>query len=140
MRALGVSGEQLVELTEVVALRAYAKMMNTLTVEPLELLLADDFVYESQMVFQALESKQAFLEYIVPKLHTIRSSNATVYAEMGTVAAYGKNQPCVILAQNDKANLVALVLAKTDGDKLKRLDLCIVPPPQAAERGGEYPT
>jgi len=137
---LGVSGEQLVELTEVVALRAHAKMMNTLTVEPLELLLADDFVYESQMVFQALESKQAFLEYIVPKLHTIRSSNATVYAEMGTVAAYGKNQPCVIIAQNDKANLVALVLAKTDGDKLKRLDLCIVPPPQAAERGGEYPT
>lgn len=114
--------------------------MNTLSVEPLESILADDFAYESQTIFQALESKQSFLEYIIPKLQTIRSSNATVYAEMGTVAAYGKSQPCVILAQNDKANLVALVLAKTHGSKLRRLDLCIVPPPQAAERSGEYPT
>ena len=128
------------ELTEAFALRAYAKMMNTLSVEPLESLLAEDFVYESQSVFQALESKQAFLEYITPKLQTIRSSIATVYAEMGTVVAYGKNQPCVIVAQNDKANLVALVLAKTNGSKLRRLDLCIVPPPQTAERSGEYPT
>jgi hypothetical protein len=128
-----------VELTEVVALRAYAKMMNTLSMEPLESLLADDFAYESQTVFQALGSKQAFLEYITPKLQAIRCSNATVHAEMGTVAAYGVNQPCVILAQNDKANLVALVLAKTDGSKLRRLDLCIVPPPQSAVRSGEYP-
>ncbi len=131
------------ELTETSALRAYAKMMNTLSVEPLEPLeplLADDFVYESQGVFQALESKQAFLEYIFLKLQTIRRSNATVYAEMGTLSAYRKNQPCVILAQNDKANLVALLLAKTQGSKLSRLDLCIVPAPQSAERSGEYPT
>jgi len=128
-----------VELTEVVALRAYAKMMNTLSMEPLESLLADDFTYEAQTVFQALESKQDFLEYIIPKLQAIRRSNATVYAEMGTVLAYGKDQPCVILAQNDKANLIALVLAKTHGSKLRRLDLCIVPPPQAAVRSGEYP-
>ena len=127
------------ELTEVVALRAYAKMMNTLSMEPLESLLADDFTYEAQTVFQALESKQDFLEYIIPKLQAIRRSNATVYAEMGTVLAYGKDQPCVILAQNDKANLIALVLAKTHGSKLRRLDLCIVPPPQAAVRSGEYP-
>ena len=128
------------ELTETEALRAYAKMMNTLSAEPLEPLLGDDFAYESQVVFQALESKQAFLKYVIPKLQTIRSSNAKVFAEMGTVAAYGKNQPCVILAQNDKANLVALVLAKTHGGKLSRLDLCVVPSPQTAERSGEYPT
>lgn len=127
------------ELTEFDALQAYAKMMNTLSVRPLESHLADDFVYESQTVFQALDSKQSFLDYITPKLQIIRSSNATVYAEMGRVKAYGKNQPCVILAQYDKTNLVALVLAKTDGDKIKRLDLCIVPPPQSAERSGEYP-
>lgn len=114
--------------------------MNTLSVEPLEPLLADDFVYESQTVFQALESKRLFLEYIIPKLQTIRRSNATVYAEMGTVTAYEGNQPCVILAQGNKANLVAFVLAKTQGGKLRRLDLCIVPPPQAAVRSGDYPT
>lgn len=127
------------KLTEEIALRAYAKMMNTLHVEALEPLLSEDFIYESQAVFQAIESKQAFLEYIQRKLKAIQKSNATVYAEMGSVVAYGKSQPCVILAQNEMANLVALVLAKTDGNSLKRLDLCIVPPPQAAERSGEYP-
>ena len=127
-------------LTEEVALRTYAKMMNTLNAECLEPLLADDFMYESQQVFQPLESKQAFLDYIRPKLQTIRQAKATVFAEMGTVVAYGGNQSCVILAQNDKTNLVGLVLAKTDGQLLKRIDLCIVPPPQAAKRSGEYPT
>ncbi len=128
------------ELTEDIALRAYAKMMNTLSTEPLEAILADDFIYESQMVIKPLNSKQAFLDYMVPKLQTIQRLNATVYAEMGSVSAYSENQPCVILAQNDKANLIGLVLAKTDGKVLKRLDLCIVPSPQSAERSGEYPT
>lgn len=129
-----------IPLTEEAALQAYARMMNTLNTECLESLLADDFTYESQQVFQPLESKQAFLDYINPKLKTIQQARATVFAEMGTVAAYGKNQSCVILAQNDRANLVGLVLAKTDGVFLKRLDLCIVPPPQTAKRSGEYPT
>lgn len=135
---LGIKGA-VMQLTEEEALRAYARMMNTLNADCLEPLLADDFTYESQHVFQPLESKQAFLDYIRPKLITIQQANATVFAEMGTVAAYGKIQSCVILAQNDRANLVGLVLAKVDGGLLKRIDLCIVPPPQAAERSGEYP-
>ncbi len=68
-------------LTEDTALRAYAKMINTLSINALEPLLADDFTYESQMVFGALESKQVFLDYMRPKLQTIQQSNATVYAE-----------------------------------------------------------
>ena len=113
--------------------------MNTLDTRPLEPLLAEDFVYESQKVFQALESKQEFLDYMVPKLKTIARAKSIVYAEMGRVAAYSSKQPCVILAQNEKNNLVGLVLVKVDGDKLKQLDLCIVPPPETAERSWEYP-
>ena len=127
------------DLTQSEALRAYAKMMNTLSVTPLEPLLADNFTYESQTVFSALESKQAFLDYIRPKLQTIQKAGATVFAEMGMVSAYGKHQPCVVLAQNTKDNLVGLVLASVSDSKLSRLDLCIVPPPQSAERSGEYP-
>lgn len=127
------------ELTQTDALRAYAKMMNTLRTEPLESLLAEDFTYESQTVFQALDSKEAFLDYIRPKLQTIAGSKATVYAEMGMVSAYGNRQPCVVLAQNERTNLVGLVLAKVKDNKLMRLDLCVVPPPQTAERSGEYP-
>jgi len=51
-------------LNEETALRAYAKMLNTLNADCLELLLADDFTYESQQAFQPLESKRAFLDYI----------------------------------------------------------------------------
>lgn len=127
------------ELTQYDALRAYAKMMNNLNVDPLEPLLADDFVYESQAVFSALESKQDFLDYIRPKLQTIQNTGAEVFAEMGVISAYGAQQPCVVLAQSSKENLVALVLARTAGSKLCRLDQCIVPPPQSAERSGEYP-
>ena len=58
---------------------------------------------------------------------------------MGTVSAYGKDQSCVILAQTNKENLLGLVLAKVVAGKLKRLDLCIIPPPQSAKRSGEYP-
>lgn len=81
-------------LTRSEALRAYAKMMNTLSVTPLESLLTDDFTYTSQHVFSALESKQAFFDYIVPKLQTIANAGATVFAEMGMVTAYGEYQPC----------------------------------------------
>ena len=127
------------ELTEFDALQAYARMLNMLDAKSFDGILADDFVYESQHVFQPLESKQEFMDYIEPKLKTIARASATVYAEMGTVVANGRNQPCVILAQNEKTNLVGLALAKVEGNKLKRIDLCVVPPPESAERSGEYP-
>jgi len=126
--------------TAIDSLRAYARMMNTLDSSHLEPLLAEDFSYTSQMVFDEIGSKQLFLEYIRPKLQTIRRANATVYAEMGTVNAYGKQQPCVILAQNKRDNLEALVLATVESGELKRLDLCIVPKPQQAVGTGEYPS
>ncbi len=115
-------------------------MLNMLDPDLIEPILADDFTYESQNVLSALESKEAFLDYIRPKLQTIRNSGATVFAEMGMVSAYGKHQPCAVLAQNEKENLVGLVLARVNGSKLMRLDLCIVPPPQSAERSGDYPS
>lgn len=126
-------------LTEEAALRAYASMMNTLNAECIEPLLADDFIFESQQVFQPLESKEEFLEYIHGKLETIRRVKASVFAEMGTVDDFRQNQPCVILAQNDRDNLVGLALAQTEGEFLKRIDLCVIPAPQSAKRSGEYP-
>ena len=126
-------------LTEYEALRAYARMMNTLSAEPLEPLLAEDFTYESQYVFSALESKQEFLDYIRPNLQTIRKAGATVFAEMGMVLAYGNRQPYVIVAQDSPENLLGLVLARVSNGKLSRLDLCIAPSPRSAEQSGEYP-
>ncbi len=113
--------------------------MNMLDVARLEPFLANDFVYESQAVFEPLTSKNAFLEHIGPKLETVRRSRATVFAELGRVSAYVAEQPCVILAQGSPENLVGLVLARAECGLLTRLDLCVVPPAHAAHRSGEYP-
>lgn len=61
-------------LTVEQALRAYATMMKMLDVWCLEPLLADDFHYASQWVLAEIESKNAYLEYIVPKLEAIKKS------------------------------------------------------------------
>lgn len=120
------------------ALRAYATMMNTLDVSCLAPLLADDFHYASQWVFAEIESKPAYLEYIVPKLDAIRKSGAVAWAEMGWLDREFPG-PCVVMAQGDKDNLLAVVLAEVEGGKIKRLDLSGAPSPHSARRTGDYP-
>ena len=125
-------------LTEEQAVRAYATMMNTLDATCLAPLLADDFHYASQRVFAEIESKSDYLEYITPKLEAIRKSGATVWAELGWLD-HEFPGPCVVMAQGDKDNLVAVVLAKIEDGKIKRLDLCGAPSPHSARRTGDYP-
>ena len=126
------------QLTEERALEAYAAMMNTLDVSILEPLLAEDFHYASQWVFEEIESKTEYLNYIVPKLEAIRESGSSVWAEMGCINREC-SQPCVIMAQGDRDDLVALVFAKIEDEKIERLDLCCVPSPSSAYRTGRYP-
>ena len=125
-------------LTEDDALRAYASMINTLDFSHLEPLLADSFHYTSQRVFDEISSKEEYLDYIAGKLETIKASGHRVYAEMGLLDT-GCPGPCVVLAEGGKDELVAVVVAKIEGDKIERLDLCIVPRPESATRSGEYP-
>ena len=126
-------------LTIEAALKAYASMMNTLDSSKLEPLLSPDFHYESQMVFSEIKSKQEYLDYINPKLKTVKASGTKVWAEMALLT-HSFPGPCVVLSQGEKENLVALVLAEVKGDLIKRIDMCIVPAPQSAKRSGEYPS
>ena len=121
------------------ALRAYARMMNKLDADEMSGLLAPDFTYESQWVFDALRSRDEYLDYIRPKLETIARSGARVFAEMGSIRAFGGEQPCVVVAQGDPEDLVGVVLASVRGGQIARLDLCAVPPPSTAHRSGDYP-
>jgi hypothetical protein len=120
------------------ALIAYAKMMNTLDSTEFELLLEDNFSYESQIVMKPINGKKEFIEYIRPKLRIIKISNAVIFAELAELNAYGQKD-CVLIAQNDKNNLVATVYAKVNGSKIIRLDMCTVPDPRSALRTGIYP-
>jgi hypothetical protein len=121
------------------ALRAFASMMNTLDSKKLEPLLSTDFHYASQMVLSEIGSKQEYLDYINPKLEAVKASDNAVWAEMA-ILTHSFPGPCVVLAQGDKENLIAIVLAKVKGDLIERIDLCIVPTPQSANRSGVYPT
>ena len=104
----------------------------------LEALLADDFRYASQWVFAEIESKAAYLEYIVPKLEAIRKSGTAAWAEMAWLDREFL-RPCVVMAQGGKDKIVAVVLAKVEAGKIARLDLCGAPSPHSARRTGEYP-
>jgi hypothetical protein len=125
-------------LTKVDALRAYARMMHHLSADYLDPLLADDFHYASQWVFEEIVSKHQYLEYIRPKLEAIKTSGNRVWAELGELQSY-PGGPCLIMAQGDKNNISATVLVEIVGSKIGRLDMCFVPSPQSARRTGEYP-
>jgi hypothetical protein len=120
------------------ALGAYAAMMNTGDVSMLEPLLADDFHYASQWVFAEIKSKAECIEYIKPKLAAVKAFGQRVWAEFGHLD-HQLPWACVVLAQGERDNLVALVLAKVEAGQIKHLDLCGAPSPHSARRSGEYP-
>ena len=125
------------QITEKEALSIYAKMMHTLDSSEFESFLSEDFSYSSQKVLTDMNSKDEFIEYIRPKLETIKKTNSSVYAELGVCPAYGHTD-CLIMAQGDKSNLLGVAYASVDEGKISSLSLCIVPTPEAAERSGIY--
>ncbi len=126
-------------LSKVEALRAYATMMNTQDVSKLAHMLSDDFHYASQWVFAEIESKIDYLEYIRPKLLSVKRSGSPVWAELAHMDSELIG-PCVVLVQGDKDNLVSLVLAEVADDKITRLNMCGAPSPYSAKRSGVYPS
>ena len=108
------------KLTKMDALRAYARMMYHLSADHLEPFLADDFHYASQWVLDEITSKQGYLDYIRPKLKTIIRTNSKVWAEIGELTTY-PGGPCLVMAQGDKGNLIATVLAEVSNGKIKRI-------------------
>ena len=126
-------------LTQTAALEAYARMINRLDSSCLADLLADDFHYASQWIFQEIESKQDFLDYIQPKLEAIRSSGNKPRAEMAVLPSMG-DEPCVVLSQAAGNDLIATVLARCSEERILRLDMCEVPSPQSAIRSGSFLT
>ena len=134
------------------AVRLYAKCWNTLSVEPIEPLLADDVVYESQLILTPLVGKSVLVEYLKNKMATIAKAGprSEVFAELGYCGGQAGQRvqlltaeigrPCVLFAQGDKEVPKLLVLLEITGQKIKRIDLCTqVPHPSSAERTGEYP-
>ena len=85
-----------------------------------------------------MNSKDEFIEYIRPKLETIKKTKSSVYAELGVCPAYGHTD-CLILAQGDKSNLLGVAFASVHEGKISGISLCIVPTPDSVIRSGIYP-
>ena len=125
-------------LTEKQALSIYARLLHSLDSSEFESFLSEDFSYSSQKVLTDMNSRDEFIEYIRPKLETIKKSKSPVYAELGVCPAYGHTD-CLIMAQGDKSNLLGVAYASVDEGKICSLALCIVPTPDSAIRSGIYP-
>ena len=131
-------GEKIFQIKEKDALIIYARMLPTLDSSEGESFLSEDFLYSSQRVLTNMNSRDEFIEYVRPKLETIKKSRSPVYAELGILPAYGHTD-CLIMAQGDKSNLLGVAYASVKEDKIYGLALCIVPSPDSAKRSGIYP-
>lgn len=105
---------------------------NADNVEPLIKALADDCIFESQMVLQPLKGKPDIEEYLRGKFETFRKSKTHIACSLARVGscpvltAVGK--PCVVMHQGGLGAVVLLQHA-VDG-KIKRVDLCVVSTPE----------
>ena len=149
-------------LTKTHALRAYAVMLNTQSSRLLAPLLAEDFCHESQRNFDLYDSKARFLEFADGINERILAAGEKVYAEMGRVSlpssfvfsstpeaaqeqsehenSDGTIVPCVIVSYGEKDSPDVIVLAEVEGRFLKRIDACVIPGPESAQKSGEYPS
>lgn len=124
------------------ALEAFAKMINTSDTEEFLNLIDDNFIYSSQSVLEDITSKVQFSSYINDKLKSVSTSSNKIYAEMADMQPYPMSSlfgPCVVLAQGNKENLVSTVLVNVKDNKITRISLCIIPPPETTIRSGIYP-
>lgn len=116
-----------------------------------EPLLADNSVYESQMVHVPMNGKENFLAFIKAKFKTIQETNAIVFAEIGYLSLKSQtgnpkflmkeNTPCIIIAQGNKENKASILLIKVKDDLVTQMDMCtkVQPHWSAAKRTNEYP-
>jgi hypothetical protein len=72
-------------MSEFELVKLYAKTWNTLNPAIIEPYLADDVVYESQVVLSPLVGKEAVFDYLQGKMQTIKQTRykSDVFAEIG---------------------------------------------------------
>jgi hypothetical protein len=114
-------------------------MMNTLNHWHILKWLAPDMVYTPHWVFEYINGKDAYLEYIKGKIESIKKTASRVWAEIAYTDAFGSG-PCVLLAQPTPDDLKATLLIDMQDDKIVRMCMCCIPSPHECRRSGEFPT
>ena len=120
------------------AAREYAIAWNSLRMNAFISLLAEDVLYESQMVIEALEGKQQIARYLREKIQAVKNAGTEfrVAVELGTTT-YPSVEPCAILYQGGETP-IGLAFFKVGSNTIQRIDICNVPDPWGAKRSGEF--
>lgn len=131
-----VSGDmRSASLDEMIACNLLAHAYNTLNASFMDNILANDLLYTSQWVLDEMHGKQAFLDYLTAKFHSIEKAESSIYAELATY----RGQHCLVIAQGSKDNPVATMLVKSKQGKISEICLCEVPHFSECVRLGIYP-
>lgn len=125
-------------MNETELLIEYAKAWNRLDAEFLKPILADDFEYTSQWVFETMQGKDKYMAYISEKFESIRKSDKIPLAE---VAFYRNIQskahkPCLLITQGE---VKVALLIEIHNDKIISANLVGIPNPNLAIELGVYP-
>jgi hypothetical protein len=121
-----------------------AKSWNNLNISFLEPILAEDFVYNSQWVFDEMKGKQAYLKYISGKflaiIEGIEKKGNKIIAEIGYCTYGYPGKPCIVLTQTtyEKIQSVTLLI-EAENNVITKMDLCGVPAPETAKLTGIIP-
>ena len=117
-----------------------ATAYNTYNAKLFESIIANDFEYESQQVFDVMRGKSIFIKYITGKFKTIKRTGATVYAEIGysdwnndvskSITQLQKTgKACLIMAQGEKENKVAILMPKfNNAGLIQQMIMCSIAP------------
>lgn len=120
------------------ACRAFARMMNTLDSSHSLPWLEEDCKYTSQWVKESINGSAAYLTYLRGKLNSIKRTGRRVWAEIAYTDVLG-TEPCVMLSQTTRDNLVAMLLLKINEGKISEMKMCNVPSMNEYRMTGEFP-
>lgn len=131
-----VSGDmRSASLDEMIACNLLAHAYNTLNAAFMEEILAEDLLYTSQWVLDEMHGKQAFLDYLTAKFHSIEKAESSIYVELATY----RGQHCLVIAQGSKDNPVATMQVKSKQGKISEICMCEVPHFSECDRFVIYP-
>jgi len=113
------------DITKIQALRAVARVYETFSIEPIAEILADDFVFCSQLEIVDIASKDLYLDLLSENLEGAKASGNPLRTRIG----YWGDEPCLAVVQDCDGINESTRFVKVSGDKITRLDFCFAPGP-----------
>lgn len=131
-------------MTEKELLINLAKAWNNLDVSFIENLLIDEFKYASQWVFDEMNGKINYLDYLSAKFESIKNgikeNGDEIFAELAIVTEGFPNKPCIVLTQIRGNNVMKVtLLIEAMNEMIGRIDMCAIPTPESAILTGLIP-